>query len=93
MVTINRFENGKILLKFSESVTIHNVSDTKSALDKIELEEAIKVDLADVSEIDSAGFQLIYTYLRDLRRSGLKVEFIGLSESIKNFCSTYNLEL
>ncbi len=93
MVTEIKSEDGKILLKFSESITIHNVSDTKSVLDKVEVEEGVKVDFTEVAEIDSAGFQLLYTFLRDLRRSGVMVEFIGLSEPIKNFCSTYNLEL
>lgn len=93
MVTELKSVDGKILLKFSESITIHNVSDTKSALDNVNLEHFVKVDMTEIAEMDSAGFQLIYTYIRDLRRSGIVVEFVGLSDSVKNFCSTYNLEL
>lgn len=93
MVTELKSVDGKILLKFSESITIHNVSDTKAKLDKIDVENCVDLDLKEVAEVDSAGFQLIYTYIRDLRRSGLSVDIIGMSESVKNFCDTYNLEL
>jgi anti-anti-sigma factor len=85
-------ENDKIILRFPEFLTIHSVQEVKNELVNVtDNFTDVFLDLSDITEIDSAGFQLLYALIREIRKKGICE--IAASESVKNMFSTYNVEL
>ena len=51
----------------------------------------IVVDLAGVTEVDSAAVSLLLEWRRAARRSGRKVEFANLSTNLKSLAALYGV--
>ncbi|MCS7215517.1 MAG: STAS domain-containing protein [Thermodesulfovibrio sp.] len=86
-------EDEKLKIKIDGSLTINEVLNMKKELSKLINAKNINFDLSEIQEFDSAGFQLLYTFIRDKRKEGITVIIDGISEIVRNFQETYNLEL
>ncbi|MCX8083510.1 MAG: STAS domain-containing protein [Calditerrivibrio sp.] len=80
------------VIKFLDSLTIHNVAEIKAMLEGCTFTEKIIIDLSEVNEMDSAGFQLLYAFIEDLIKNNYDFMISSKSDIIKNFESTYRLE-
>lgn len=86
-------EDGTKRVIISESLTINDVSSIKNQLEELFTGESIIFDLSQLSEFDSAGLQLLYTFKRDREKEGLNTKFEVLSDVVNTFLQTYKMEL
>lgn len=54
--------------------------------------EAVKVDLSGVEEVDSSAVSLLLQWLRDGRRQGRKLQFLGLPANLSSLAKLYGVE-
>lgn len=85
-------EEGILKIKIFPSLSISKVNEFKEELIKYFNAEKISFDLSELSEIDSAGLQLLYTFIRDRKNNGMHSDFSAISDSVKNLIETYRLE-
>ncbi|MEM3238244.1 MAG: STAS domain-containing protein [Thermoplasmata archaeon] len=83
----------QVFLEIKDSVTINNVTELKNILEDMFYYKFIVIDLSDISEIDSAGFILIWFFIENLKKREINFEIRNISDAIRNLSKTYNLEL
>lgn len=86
-------ENGIKKIIITESLTINEVSSIKNELEEFFTVENLILDLSQLSEFDSSGLQLLYTFKRDREKEGLTTKFEALSDIVNTFLQTYKMEL
>lgn len=86
-------DDNKLRVKIDGSLTISDVVGVKEELSKLINSSNLNLDLSEINEFDSSGLQLLYTFVRDKRKEGVKVTLGGISEIVKNMLKTYNIEI
>ena len=76
----------------SEDMTIYNAATQKQTLIKALMGcERLEIDLSGVSEIDTAGFQLLVLVKREARRLNKQAHIVAHSEAVREVLDFYNM--
>lgn len=79
-------------LAFSGEMTIYQAADQKAALmNAIADTETLELDLTQVSEMDSAGLQLLILFKRETQRQGKAGHIVGHSAAVQELIDFVNL--
>jgi ABC-type transporter Mla MlaB component len=80
--------------KLGSSLLINNVHQLLNQFSrKIMPGKLLRIDLADVCNIDSAGLAFLVELKVCARKKNSTIEFINLSEPVTRFCQLYQLTL
>ena len=79
------------LLSLTEDLTIYHAFEQKTMLlDALDSADLLELDLSQVSEIDSAGLQLLILLKKEAQRAGKRFAIVAHSQSIRaviDFCN------
>jgi anti-anti-sigma factor len=76
-------EENRFCVHFEGELTIYKVAEYRQAmLESCEWDRDIEIELSEVSEVDTAGLQLLAALYRQVRESGNKLECNGASEAV-----------
>jgi len=79
-------------LSVAEELTIYHALEHKDALlDALSVTDELLLDLAQVSQIDSAGLQLLILLKKEAQRAGKSVRFVAPSPAVSNVIELCNL--
>jgi anti-anti-sigma factor len=79
-------------LVIAEDMTIYNAAAHKQRLiDALHASARLEIDLSAVSEIDTAGFQLLVLVKREARRLGKEALIVAHSEAVCDLLDFYNM--
>ena len=88
----NRKKKSAPSLVIAEDMTIYNAEAQKQRLlDALLATERLEIDLSAVSEIDSAGFQLLVLVKREARRLNKEALIVAHSEAVRDVLDFYNM--
>ncbi|WP_435751829.1 STAS domain-containing protein [Thauera sp. AutoDN2] len=88
----NRKKKSDPPLVIAEDMTIYNAEAQKQRLlDALLATERLEIDLSAVSEIDSAGFQLLVLVKREARRLDKEALIVAHSEAVREVLDSYNM--
>lgn len=98
MAIVARTKNGKCKAGIDGELTIYTVVDAKTKLVKaLDRADSMEVDLAGVTELDTAGLQVLMLLKRDAELGEKPFEITGPSQAVRDVFETYcysdNLEL
>jgi len=83
-------KNGALYL--SGELTIYHAAEVKPSLvAMLRTKNELEIDLSGVSEIDTAGLQLLMLAKKETDRSGKKLRLISHSPSVLELMDLYNL--
>ena len=84
--------DGTGLLRLSGELTIYHAAELKAALLPLADEaRALVLDLSGVSDIDSAGLQLLLALRRSLAAQGATVQLAGVSGAVADALALYGM--
>lgn len=86
-------DDHELKVKIDGTLTIIDVVRVKEELSKLINSRNISLDLSEINEFDSSGLQLLYTFIRDKRKEGVKVTLSEVSEIVENMLKTYNIAI
>lgn len=89
-------QDNTCILEFSGEMVIHNISECKSqllALLQSLQSKSIKLNLKEVEEFDSTGFQLLVALQKHCKENGITLQLDELSASVKTVFELYRYEL
>lgn len=73
-------------------ITIYNAADMKTILlDTLQVHNKIEIDLAEVSELDTAGVQLLVLARREADKADKSLSLITPSEVVQEMLNLYHL--
>jgi anti-sigma B factor antagonist len=79
------------LLKLVEDLTIyHALSQKQTLLDALAATDKLDLDLSQVSEMDTAGLQLLILLKKEAQRAGKRVSIVAHSQAVStliDFCN------
>lgn len=79
-------------LVIAEDMTIYNAAAHKQRLlEALQATDRLEVDLSAVSEIDTAGFQLLVLLKREARRLDKEAQIVAHSEPVRDLLDFYNM--
>lgn len=79
-------------LVIAEDMTIYNAAAHKQRLlEALHATDRLEVDLSAVSEIDTAGFQLLVLLKREARRLDKEARIVAHSEAVRDLLDFYNM--
>ncbi len=79
-------------LRLEGDMTIYRAAELKpQILQAIHQHPSVHVDLSDVTDIDSAGLQLIYLAQREAERLGTQLRVVAYSQVVVGLMSSLNL--
>ena len=88
----NRKKKSGPPLVIAEDMTIYNAAAQKQRLlDALLATERLEIDLSAVSEIDTAGFQLLVLIKREARRLDKEALIVAHSEAVREVLDFYNM--
>ena len=88
----NRKKKSGPPLVIAEDMTIYNAEAQKQRLlDALLATERLEIDLSAVSEIDTAGFQLLVLVKREARRVDKEALIVAHSEAVREVLDSYNM--
>ncbi len=92
-MTIHCEKQGEVsTLRIENELTIYSAAEAKQTLSRHLLESAaLEVDLSRVSEIDTAGCQLLLVLEQEAAAQGKTLTFRGHSRAVLDLLDTYNL--
>ena len=80
------------LLSLAEDLTIYHALEQKNILlDALSTTDDLELDLLKVSEIDTAGLQLLILLKKEAQRSGKKVSIVAHSQAVRSVIDFCNL--
>jgi anti-anti-sigma factor len=80
-------------MKIEGNMDIYSVSDIKSGLSKGFMSSSgIEIDMSEVSEIDTAGFQLLVLARREAGRTGKSFRIVAMSQPVSSVIELYKME-
>ncbi len=86
-----RGENNSVLLGMIGELTIYTVGKLKDVvLKELESFSGIVMNMNEISEADTAGFQLILFLKREAEVAGKTLEVVDASARLKSLFSLYN---
>ena len=78
-------------LTLTEDLTIYHALDQKNTLlDALATSDELELDLLPVSEMDTAGLQLLILLKKEAQRSGKRVSIVAHSQAVRaviDFCN------
>ena len=78
-------------LTLESDLTIYNAIDTKrQLLDALHAIKTLELDLSQVSEMDSAGFQLLVMAKKEAARIGHTLRIVAHSPAVREVIEFYN---
>jgi anti-sigma B factor antagonist len=90
-ITIEDKKNSPILVRIQDEMTIYNVLEHKDKLyPYLKNEHGLQIDLSNVSEIDSAGMQLLIFLKYQSQIEKKEIIFIEHSESVIEVIKIFN---
>lgn len=79
-------------LVIAEDMTIYNAAAHKQRLlDALHASPRLEIDLSAVSEIDTAGFQLLVMIKQEARRIDKEALIVAHSEAVRDLLDFYNM--
>jgi anti-sigma B factor antagonist len=93
-VTLSAVQEGDHCnLRIGGELCIFDVRELKqSLLGYLKQSRGMSIDLADVREIDCAGFQLLYLLKREALAEGKKVSLVNHSQAVLEMLGLLNME-
>lgn len=89
-ITRKRTDNDVLSLKFSGEMTVYSAAKLKDILiNELKSCSGIIMDLAEVDEADTAGFQLLLFLKREAGIMGKSFSITGLSGRFKSILTLY----
>lgn len=86
------FQGGRCQLRIDGPLTIYEAADFKKRLlEELVLAREMEVDLAGVSEFDTAGVQLLLVLKREAARFDKPIGFHGHSRAVLQVIDLYNM--
>ena len=80
------------LLSLTEDLTIYHALEQKQMLlDALAANDELELDLLRVSEIDTAGLQLLILLKKEAQRAGKRISIVAHSQSIRSVIDLCNL--
>ncbi len=80
-------------LRLSGELTIYHVGELMTALQSaLTQADELELDLTEVSELDSAGFQQLYLAKREALRLAKQLRLAGHSEATRQVLELYRME-
>jgi anti-sigma B factor antagonist len=80
-------------IKLEGEVTIYNSTSIKSVItEALKKNKEIEIDLAKVSEIDSAGLQLLLLAKREADRNNMTLRLIKHSKAVVEILNLYQMD-
>ena len=80
------------LLSLAEDLTIYHALEQKNILlDALSTTDDLELDLLKVSEIDTAGLQLLILLKKEAQRTGKKVSIVAHSQAVRSVIDFCNL--
>jgi len=80
------------LLSLAEDLTIYHALEQKNLLlDALSSADELELDLLKVSEIDTAGLQLLILLKKEAQRSGKRVAIVAHSQAVRTVIDFCNL--
>jgi len=80
------------LLSLAEDLTIYHALEQKNILlDALCTTDDLELDLLKVSEIDTAGLQLLILLKKEAQRTGKKVSIVAHSQAVRSVIDFCNL--
>jgi len=73
--------------------TIHVIAQHKSQLSNLLESGQCNLDMSDITELDSAGLQLLLSARRSLEKRGKEICLTPISPVVKNVLSIYGLDI
>jgi len=91
-IDVNEQEDGSTIIAIKDEMVIYNVLEQKNLLyPHIKPEHELQIDLSDVSEIDSAGIQLLIFLKNEATRQQTELSFINHSQAVVEVVEIFNL--
>ena len=88
----SRQENGRTSLALEGEVNIYAAAELKTRLvEALEYTPEIEIDLSAVSELDSAGLQVLLLAKRHAQETNKKLSLVGHSHPVMELIELYNL--
>ena len=79
-------------LTLTEDLTIYHALDQKNTLlDALATSDELELDLLPVSEMDTAGLQLLILLKKEAQRSGKRVSIVAHSQAVRSVIDFCNL--
>lgn len=83
MTVEKRFDNRIAMLGFGGAITIYEAKKMLGLLkESFEAGDELKIDLTEVSSIDTSGIQLIWSVHKTAKKMGKKYSVTGASEAV-----------
>ncbi len=83
---------GVARLALNTDLTIYNAVDLKrQLLEAVRAPQAVELDLSQVGEIDTAGFQLLVLAKRESQRMGHILRIVAHSPAVREVIEFYNM--
>ena len=83
-------ESGRLSLE--ADLTIYNALDAKrQLLDAVHATKTLELDLSQVGEMDTAGFQLLVLAKREAQRLDRKLRIVAHSPAVREVIEFYNM--
>lgn len=80
------------LLSLTDDLTIYHALEQKTKLlDALAAADDLELDLMQVSEIDSAGLQLLILLKKEAQRAGKRLSIVAHSQSVRSVIDFCNL--
>jgi anti-sigma B factor antagonist len=80
------------LLRLTEDLTIYNALTQKQALlDALAISDKLDLDLSQVSEMDTAGLQLLILLKKEAQRAGKRVSIVAHSHAVSSLIDFCNM--
>ncbi len=91
-IDIKEQKSGPTLVAIQDEMTIYNVLEQKNALQPcIKSGHELQIDLSQVSEIDSAGIQLLIFLKNEAIRKQNELSFVHHSQAVVEVVDVFNL--
>lgn len=92
MITVNKQDTSQTKISIQDEMTIYNVLQQKdNIIMHLQTEHALQIDLSEVTEIDSAGIQLLILLKNEASRKKNELSFIHHSQAVIDIVETFNL--
>ncbi len=91
-IDIKEQKSGPTLVAIQDEMTIYNVLEQKNALQPcLKPGHELQIDLSQVSEIDSAGIQLLIFLKNEAIRKQNELSFVHHSQAVVEVVDVFNL--
>lgn len=85
--------NGALHLVLDGPMTIYNTNEVKTQLmNGLQSATTVELDLSNVSELDTAGFQLLVLAKRESQRNGHTLRITAHSPAVREVIDFYNMD-